>query len=541
MDDKDKLDLRMFLKDYLNDARKGFQEAFSALLEIEKDHSRTELLDDIFRPMHTLKSSSTMIEFMEIAETAHIVEDLLDCMKKGETPVTKETVNILFDAVETLEDMVGTREKGKGRTVDYQAIVGKIKGLMESREMDKEETGQPVQARPHRLLIEKVETVQVHVNLLDSLFNMVGELIITKNRLDNIVADIERKDLNAALTDMKRIIDVLQENVSTARMVSVNEIFQKFPRMVRDLARDQGKEIDFVIEGNEIELDKGLIDALSEPLIHLLRNAVDHGIEPVKERKEKGKNEIGRIRLAAKRTENKILIDVEDDGRGIDIEKMKAVAVKKGFIKQEESDLMAKRDVLNLLFKPGFSSMENVTGVSGRGVGLDVALTSAKKMGGMVEIATLDNGGSRFSLKLPLTMALIQTLMVGVGDNVFAVPSDIVLETMEVRPEDIKEIGADRVLVLRGEVIPFMGLEELLNMPQDKYNGTTSAIIIQNAEKFIAVGVDAVLNQMENIIKPFDPIAQQFKGFSGGIILGDGRVSLLLDIPTMINLKALRE
>ena len=541
MTDKDKLDLKMFLKDYLNDAREGLQEAFGALLEIEKDHSRTELLDEIFRPVHTLKSSSTMIEFMEIAETAHIAEDLLDYIKKGETPVTKETVDILFNAVETLEDMVNAREKGKAGPVDYQSIVGKMKGLMEKRETGKEETGEAMQSRTPRLSIEKVETVRVHVNLLDSLFNMVGELIITKNRLDNIVAEFDRKDLKAALTDMKRIIDVLQENVSTARMVSVDEIFRKFPRMVRDLARDHNKEIEFVIEGNDIELDKGLIDALSEPLIHLLRNAVDHGIEPVEERKTKGKKEAGHIRLAAKRTENHILIDVEDDGRGIDIAKMKGVAVRKGFAKQEETELMAERDVLNLLFKPGFSSMENVTGVSGRGVGLDVVLTSAKKMGGMIEVATRDNGGSRFSLKLPLTTALIQTLMVGVGDNVFAVPSDIVLETMEVRLGEIKEIGSDRALALRGEVIPFLRLDELLNMPQGKYNENQTAIIIQNADKFIAVGVDMVLNQMENIIKPFDPIARQFKGFSGGIILGDGRVSLLIDIPALINVEVSRK
>ena len=196
--------------------------------------------------------------------------------------------------------------------------------------------------------------------------------------------------------------------------------------------------------------------------------------------------------------------------------------------------------MLNLLFRPGFSSAENVTDVSGRGVGLDVVLTSAKKMGGLVEIATQKGQGTRFSLKLPLTTSLIQTLMVGIGDDVFAIPSDIVLETIDIKHGEIKEIGKDRALVLRGEVIPLLRLNELLNLHPQNGNNDQTAIIVQMGDKFTDIGVDVVLNQMENIIKPLDPIAQQFKGFSGGIIQGDGSVALLLDIPALINLEALK-
>lgn len=543
MPDKDKLDMQMFLADYLNDAHDGFQEAFTALLALEKDYSRMELLDDIFRPLHTLKSSSTMIEFAEIAETAHLAEELLQRMKNGEIQVTKETVDTLFSAVEILEAMVGEREKGQGGGVDHQAIATKMAELIQQQESYGAGSDDARVAQFTGVSIEKVETVRVHVNLLDSLFNMVGELIITKNRLDNIVGESERKDLKAVLADMKRIIDVLQENVSTARMVSVDEIFRKFPRMMRDLAKEQGKEVEFVMEGNDIEIDKGLIDSLGEPLLHLLRNAVDHGIEPVEERQAQGKKDAGLIRLIARRTENQILIDVEDDGRGVDLGRMKGVAVSKGFARQEEIDQMSERELLSLLFRPGLSTVDHATGVSGRGVGLDVVLTSARKMGGLVDIATSDSGGSRFSLKLPLTTALIQTLMVAVGESIFAIPSDIVLETLEVAVEEIREIGADQVLTLRNEVIPFLRLAGLLNMPQKGLNEsrTESAIIIQDSDRYVAVGVDAVLNQMENIIKPFDPIARQFKGFSGGIILGDGRVSLLLDIPALINAEISRK
>lgn len=562
MPDEDRLDLKMFLKDYLNDAREGFLEAFNALLRLEKDHGKTDLLDEIFRPIHTLKSSSVMIEFMEIAEAAHITEDMLDCMKKGDAAVNKETLEVLFNVLETIEDMVGERSKGRESKIDFQPYAIKMKEIITNALPPAKDNsplpplnlrggdeaggviskgGEGEIRRSPRLSIEKVETVKVHVDLLDSLFNMVGELIITKNRLENILYDIEKKELKAVLTDMKRIIDVLQDNVSTARMVSVDEIFQKFPRMVRDLAKEQNKEVDFILEGNEIELDKALIDALSEPLIHMLRNAVDHGVEPPEERRRRNKNSAGKVSLSAKRTENHILIDVDDDGKGIDIQQMKEVAASKGFMKKEELEIMGDREALDLLFRAGFSTAENVTDLSGRGVGLDVVLTSTRKMGGLVEIATQKGRGTRFSLKLPLTTSLIQTLMIGLGGDVFAIPSDIVLETIDIKEGEIKEIGKDKALVLRGEVIPFLRLNDLLNLRSKNSNNGQTAIIVQMGDKFTALGVDVVLNQMENIIKPFDPIARQLKGFSGGIIQGDGSVALLLDIPALVNTEALKE
>lgn len=382
--------------------------------------------------------------------------------------------------------------------------------------------------------IEKTRTTRVSMDLLDSLFDQVGELIITKSRIDNIIADMSNKELRTVLTAMDRIISGVQENVSAARMVRVDEIFQKFPRMVRDLAREAHKEVELDVTGSEIELDKAILDALSEPLIHLIRNAISHGIEPAKVRLEQGKERRGVIRLVAKRVENHILIEVEDDGAGIDISFMKEVAVRKGFVKLEEAWLLKDEDVIDLLFKPGFSSVEEVTDVSGRGIGLDVVMTSVKRLGGTVEVITQKGKGTRFSLKLPLTTAIIQTLMVGVGKHIFAIPSDIVLETLELKPENIKEIQSEKVLVLRNEVIPFIKLSDLLNISQQEDSKDMIALILYRGDKFIGLGVDGVLDQIENIIKPFDPIAQQIKGFSGGTILGDGRVALLLDIPSLL-------
>lgn len=541
MPDKDELDLSMFLPDYLNDTKEGFQQINSALLVLEKDHSQTGRLDEIFRAIHTLKSSSTMLKFSDIAELAHICEDLLDRLRKHEAPVTQQTIDVLFEVVDKLEMMVGERAKGKRGRVEFQALARKVKKLA-SEKISPERQEAPQEAPKTTVLptIEKIQSVKVDIDVLDSLFNLVGELIITKNRIDNIVSDIARKELNAALATVDHIISELQEKVSAARLVPVGEIFQKFPRMVRDLAREAGKEVELVLEGSEIELDKAMLDTIGEPLIHLLKNAVDHGIEPTETRQQLKKKRAGTIRLAAKRTENRILIDVEDDGYGIDTTRLKKVFARQGLIKPEEVASLKDDDVLELLFEPGVSSAEEVTDVSGRGVGLDVVRNSVKRLGGTVEVVTQKGKGTRFTLKLPLTTAVMQTLMVGVGDHVFAIPTDVVLETLEIKPQDIKEISNEQVLVLRQEVIPFFRLNQVLNIDGQDDQDNLVAVVIHTEDKSIGLGVDTVVDQVENIVKPFDPIAQQFKGFSGGTILGDGSVALLLDIPTLFAFEKLR-
>ena len=386
-----------------------------------------------------------------------------------------------------------------------------------------------------------MQTVRVPVGLLDSLFNIVGEIIILRNRIETIVSEMPNKDLKSTLSEMNRLISELQDNVSIARMVPVAEIFDKFPRMVRDLAKERRKEIDFNLEGNEIELDKAILDAIGEPVLHLLRNSIDHGIESPEERRHLNKNIQGKIKLAAKRTETHILIEVEDDGRGIDTAHIRRVAVKKGFIQQEEADSLQDKNILSLLFHPSFSTAEEVTGISGRGVGLYIVKSSAKELGGTVEMITQLGQGTRFTMKLPLSTAIMQMLMISVGGQVFGVPSDNVIETLDVKQEDIREIHTNKALVLRNEVVPFVLLHEALGILVPHNQENYVAIIISRGNKFVAAGVDAVLDQMENIVKPFDPIAQQCKGFSGGMILGDGRVALLLDIPALLNFETLKE
>jgi len=541
MPDIDKLDISIFINDYLADCREGFQAINKALLALEKDPGQTEHLDEIFRRVHTLKSSSAMLEFSDVAELAHSCEDLMDRLRKYELAVTQDTIDVLFEITDKLEVMVKEHAEGRHDVAGFKDIVRKIEKMSSgaSKFDEKPTAGKPGKAS--LLSLEKIHTVKVDIDLLDAMFNIVGELIINKRRVDTMVAGITNKELKTVLAGMDRMINELQENVSVARLVPVGEIFQKFPRLVRDLAREAGKEIELILEGSEIELDKAVLDTIGEPLLHLLRNAVDYGIETAESRQQQGKKRVGTIKLAASRMENHVSISVADDGAGIEPKQLKEVFVKKGLIKPEEAESLQDSDILEMLFKSGVSSAEKVTEVSGRGVGLDVVRNSVKKLGGTVNIITEKGKGTNFTLRLPLTTAVIQTLMIGVGQHIFAIPSDIVQETLGVKPQDIKKIHDQQALVIRNEVIPFVRLHQILNIPDQENLEETIAIIVNRGDKLIGLGVDTVVDQAENIIKPFDTLAQHFTGFSGGTIMGDGRVALLLDVPGLLGFTTIQK
>jgi two-component system chemotaxis sensor kinase CheA len=307
--------------------------------------------------------------------------------------------------------------------------------------------------------------------------------------------------------------------------------------MVRDLARDAGKEIEFIIEGGDLELDKAVLDTISEPLIHLLRNAVGHGIENAEARQLTNKQKVGTIKLIAKRAENYVSIVVEDDGRGVDTAHIKEILAIQGRIKPEEVESLGDDAVLKFLFESGVTGAEGVTNLSGRGVGLDVVRTAVRSLGGRVDVVTEKNKGTSFILQLPPSTAVMQTLMVGIGQHVFAIPTDIVTETLEVKPQDIKQVDKERTLILHQEVIPFVTLGEVLNISQQQDQGDQIAVITHWGDRFLGLGVDTVMDHRENIIKTLDPIARKVNGFSGGIILGDGRVALLLDIPSLFEIQ----
>lgn len=542
MPDEDKIDLSIFLDEYLSDAKSGFQKAGDAVLAFEKDGSRKDTLVEMERVFHTLKSSSAMLGFNDIAGLSHSAEDLIGAMKDADAQAAQVSVDILFEVLDALEKMVA--ERGKKTASDWTAIISELKEKIRAAaggEAPRPTAARPAQNAPRKF--EKIEAVRVHIRLLDDLFNQIGELLIAKNRLDTLLRADEDKELRGVMATIGRTVYAMQENIMAARLVPVDEIFQKFPRMVRDLARDEQKEIDLMMEGRDIALDKSVLDAISEPLIHLLRNAVGHGIEPAAEREALGKGKRGTIRLAAKRAENHILVDVDDDGRGIDLERMKDIAVRKGFVKPEEAGLMAGNDIMKILFFPGFSSDDDVTGLSGRGIGLGVVKAAARELGGTVDVSTEKGKGTRFSMTLPLTTAIVQTLMVEVNGHAFAIPSELVLETVRLSASDVKEAAGRLVFVRGGDVLPLVRLQDAFRgvRTAQRSEGEHNVVVIRRERQFIGLVVDEVIGQMDNIIKPLDPVAQRFGGFSGGTIMGDGRVALFLDIPALLGFEALKE
>lgn len=543
MPDEEKIDLSVFLGEYLSDAKAGFQKAGDAILAFEKDRGRTDKLDELGRVFHTLKSSSAMLGFADIAGLAHSAEDLVGGMKDADAPAAQISVDILLEVADALERMVA--ERGKKIVSDWAGVVSELKEKITATAAGKGPKP-PATARPGasvRQPLEKIDTVRVHMRLLDDLFNQIGELLIAKNRLDTILRGAEDKALRGVMATIGRTVLAMQENVMAARLVPVDEIFQKFPRMVRDLAREEQKEIDLMMDGRDIELDKSVLDAISEPLLHLLRNAVGHGIEDPAERVALGKGKRGTIKLAARRAENHILVDVEDDGRGIDLDRMRAVAVRKGFVRPEEAGLMSGADVMKILFSTGFSSDDEVTGLSGRGIGLGVVKAAARELGGTVDVSTEKDKGTRFSMTLPLTTAIVQTLLVEVKGHVFAIPSELVLETVRLSASDVKEAAGRSVFVRGNDVLPLLNLHDAFRGvgTAQRGGGEQNVVVIRMEKQFMGLVVDEVVGQMDNIIKPLDPIAQGFKGFSGGTIMGDGRVALFLDIPALLGFEALKE
>ena len=381
----------------------------------------------------------------------------------------------------------------------------------------------------------RAQSVRINIERLDSLMNLVGELVINRTRLEEIAADYDIADLNEALDQVSRLTTELQDEVMKTRMVPVENIFNRFPRMVRDLARSQGKEIDLIIQGREIELDRTILDEISDPLVHMLRNAVDHGITTPEDREAKGKPRRGRVRLSASRDRNFVSIEVDDDGEGIDGDAVYRRGVELGMIPEGESTPLGDDDILRIISTPGYSSSGIVTGVSGRGVGMDVVKMTTERLGGFVLLETRTGEGTRVILKLPLTLAIVQALMVGVGDETYAMSLGTVRETQEIPPEEIKSVKGQEVVVLRGETVPLLMLDRVLGV-EETWGRTEPlpVVITEMGSKLLAVGVHRLLGKQEIVINTLDRYLRRVEGFAGTTILGSGRVALILDIPGML-------
>ncbi len=385
------------------------------------------------------------------------------------------------------------------------------------------------------------QSVRVDIDKLDTLLNIVGEIVINKTRLAQIGIIHKLPDLVETIEQMDRVTTELQTIVMKIRMVPVGQVFNRFPRMIRDLSRELNKDINLVIEGEETELDRTVIDEIGDPLVHLLRNSVDHGIEKASDRRAAGKNPTGEVKLTAKHEGNNVVIDIYDDGKGIDAEVIKRKAVEKGIITQQEADKLEPHDAVKIVFAAGFSTAEIVSDVSGRGVGMDVVKTKIEALGGTVDVETKLGLGSRFRIRLPLTLAIIQALLIKVADETYAIPLGSIDSTINILPTDISTVQNKEVFLLRGQIIPIIRLDDMLNVPrsddQEKAAGAENEIyvvIVHMGDQKAGIIVDTLIGQHDIVIKSLGKLMTNINIIAGATVLGDGSVALILDVGTLM-------
>jgi two-component system chemotaxis sensor kinase CheA len=378
-------------------------------------------------------------------------------------------------------------------------------------------------------------TVRVDIERLDTLMNLVSELIIIKNGLETIELKNTSQNFNEQIEYLERITTNLHDAVMKVRMVPIERVFNRFPRLIRDLARKLNKNIELHMSGEETELDRTVIDEIGDPLVHLLRNAGDHGLETPDVRIKAGKDATGNIDLKAYQDGNNVIIEVNDDGYGIDVKKIKSKAISKGTISADQADNMSDQEIINLLFKPSFSTAEQISDVSGRGVGLDVVKTKIEALGGDIEVKTEVGKGSKFIIRLPLTLAIIQALMVKLGNEKYAIPLNTIQNIEDVHISKIKYIQNEEVINLRGHVIPIIRLHEKLDITQeDTEKESLTVVIVNKGEKQAGIVVDSLIGQQEIVIKTLGKYLANIKLIAGATILGDGEVALILDINSLV-------
>ena len=618
-------DLKEILEDFFIEAFELVEQIDQDLVELENNPEDLDLLNRIFRVAHTIKGSSSFLNFDVLTKLTHHMEDVLNKARRDELKITPEMMDVILESVDMMKALLQCiKENGSdaecGIKIDdicnqFDAISqGKpmeTEEVEESSAIEEEKTPEPqpepeltqepeeepdysnmskeeVEAEIQRLLEEKMkekearkakkkreepnkhqskpattvpektdaeppkrvasapeQTIRVEVKRLDHLMNLIGELVLGKNRLLKIYDDVEERyegekfleELNQVVSSVSLVTTDLQIAVMKTRMLPVSKVFNKFPRLVRDLSRELNKEIELVTIGEDTELDKSIVEEIGDPLVHMIRNSCDHGIESPDEREAKGKPRKGTVKLKAYNEGNQIVIAIEDDGAGMDPEFLKMKAIEKGVITEREADQLSDKEAYALIFRPGFSTAAKVTGVSGRGVGMDVVKTNIEKLNGIIDIDSELGKGSVFKLKIPLTLAIMQSLLVSVQEEFFAIPLASVLETVRISMDEIYTIEGKNVLRLRDEILSLVRLSDMFGVEQVFDGGEhVYVVIIGLAESKLGIIVDGLVGQEEIVIKSMGDYLQGIEGIAGATIRGDGGVTLITDVAAMMKL-----
>ena len=522
-------DMTKYKDTYLSEAKEHIVSIEKLLLKFEKKPANIEPISGIFREIHSLKSMSAAMDYLKTSQLCHEIEDVLEVIRKKKVN-PEDCTDVLFECFDTLEASLKEISQNK-EELDIDNLVQKLKELSAGA---KGPGGKGQRLKTEEAIVEKMRSIEVKVERLDLLMNLVEELLINKMRLDRLKEELKNPELNAIMDNLQRVITDMQYNIMQARMVPIGFVFNRFPRMVRDLAKSQKKEVDLQIQGADIELDRGVIDEIGESLIHLIRNAIDHGIEMPEVRKKAGKPLQGTISLTGASTKNFAIIKVADDGAGLDLEDIKNTAIKRGILFAGAS----KEEIINSIFS-GLSTTKQVTAVSGRGFGLDIVKNKVKSFGGTIKAESEPKRGTIFTIEMPLTLAIIKTLFVEVGAKLYAIPLVNIERLATVNKKDIKGMLNYEAIVLNEEDILITRLDRLFGAPSLGLEKQPIAIV-KKGEVKLGLAVDAFSTTQEIVVKPLNKSVRENIYFAGSTIVGSGEVVLILDLANLILTKRSR-
>lgn len=543
----------------------------ASLLELESNPSESNQIDEIFRAFHTIKGTAGFLELNAIQQLSHLAENLLDRAREGEIQIVGGYADLSLRSCDILREMISGLSGAKpGSTLTkpdgYDLLVTHLSdpeaagfgsetsvantadsttSSQNSTGVDSDEEDETVEAaseekpvRKQGSATESDSSIRVSTARLDSLINMAGELVIAHSMVgqDELVTDGKNPRLTKNIGHSGKIIRELQDLAMALRMVPLKGTFRKMQRLVRDLGRKANKAVRFVTEGEETEIDRNMVEAIADPLVHMIRNALDHGLENMDERKQSGKDATGTVSLRAYHSAGNVVIELQDDGRGLNREKIIAKAIDRGVIEPDRE--LTDREAFGLIFAAGLSTAEKVTNISGRGVGMDVVRSSIEKLSGRVEVNSEPEKGTKITLRLPLTMAISDSMLLGVGQERFLLPIPFISQTFRPEPGSISTVkGSGTVVSLRGQLLPLFRLHELFDIQDAQTVPHEGLVVLIEAEgRTCALLVDGIVGQQQVVIKSLGPMFGQVSGVSGGAILGDGRIGLILDASGIIKL-----
>jgi two-component system chemotaxis sensor kinase CheA len=532
-------DREAVLASFLVESEEGLDLTEHALVQMESNPSDPELLHSIFRVAHTLKGNATSLELRDLAGFAHVVEDLLDVLREQQSLPGADLISLLLKAVDELRAMVAASAAGpRELTAAQQKLRKEI-----AREVEKRAKRTVTAAEAHGESSSAVKldalpgtgrrTLRADVEKLDHMLNLTGEIVIAQGRLRRMIEKLDVEQGRAILEmhrEAERLYMDLQGEVMSIRMVPVGPLFRQFVRPVRDLAKSHGKLARLEVVGGDVEIDTTVLEQLKDPLLHLLRNAVDHGFEKPAVRESRGKNPCGLLRLTAAHSGGNIIVKLEDDGAGFDRTRILEKAKRLGLTSSK--DEARDEDLYGLVFRAGFSTAESVTDLSGRGVGLDVVRRNIDNLRGTVEVSSVAGTGSTITIRLPLTLAIIDGFSVRVGSETFIVPLEHVTECTEL-PERQRSLEASGILNLRGTALPYVRLRRAFSLPGEAPK-RENIVVVKVNEFHAGIAVDELLGGMQTVVKPLGRAFRGVPGISGSTVLGDGRVGLIIDVPGLL-------